>query len=141
VHDHNGEEFVASRRLHADEAAGADASGSWLVYAYPVVMSASEPQQDRFSAQESPPLDGGGMQIPLEEWGSVHWESLKATAMYHVVEWLNMTAADNTELHAMLRSLDELAVDLSALPHLYNPPRTGPFKSTKYLQFSNTKDR
>jgi hypothetical protein len=74
VHDHNGEEFVASRRLHADEAAGADAGGSRLVYAYLVVVSASDPQQDRFSAHESPPLDGGGLQIPLEECGSVHWE-------------------------------------------------------------------
>jgi hypothetical protein len=121
VHDHNGEEFVASHRLQADTALGADAGGIRLVYAYPVVMSASDPQQDRFTAHESPPLDGGGVQIPLEEWGSAHWETLKATAMHHVVEWLNMTAADNTELHAMLRSLDEPAVDLSALTPLYNP--------------------
>jgi hypothetical protein len=49
-------------------------------------MSASDPQQDRFSAQESPPLNGRGLQITLEEWKSVRWESLKASAMYVIYE-------------------------------------------------------
>jgi len=105
VQYYNGEEFVAPPLPQAGEPAVVSA-GEPDVYAYPVHMSASDSQQERFSAQKCPPLSGGGAPIPLAEWGGDDWEWLKAGALHHVVEWLDQAAADYTELFAMLRALD-----------------------------------
>jgi hypothetical protein len=105
VHHYNGEEFVSPPLSQAGEPAVVSA-GEPDVYAYPVSMSAVDPQQERFSVQGCPPLTGGGAPIPLSEWEGDDWEWLKAGALYHVVEWLDQEAADYTELFAMLRALD-----------------------------------